>query len=233
MNKSTSNFIRPTISPGRFVCFATSFICALFSPLQAARGDSLELVNGDLYSGTLVSMTASNFVFQSEIQGLVTLPRSKVAKILFREAALPKLSSSNSAHSFSDRPTQFSLQFTNRSARPANTLARSPNTVVQELRQQGVDPKLVSHVQDQILAKSTPEVSQKFDELLGGLISGSVSLDDIRSQAKSSLQNIQEAKKIMGDDVGGVLDGYLVILQNFLNETDTSPPARNSATNTP
>ena len=101
------------------------------------------------------------------------------------------------------------------------------------MRQQGVDPKLVSHVQEQILSRASPEASQKFDELLGGLLGGTISIEDIRSQAQSSIKAVQEARGELGSDLGGVLDGYLVILQNFLKETDPAPPTRQATTNAP
>ena len=208
----------------------------------AATADTLELVNGDVYTGTIVSVNRSNLVFQSEIQGLVTLPRDKLASITFRESVATK---ANGVSPSSAGAARFSLQYTNRSLRSANSAksAKSVNStnppavraneVVQQMRQQGVDPKLVSHVQEQILSRASPEASQKFDELLGGLLGGTISIEDIRSQAQSSIKAVQEARGELGSDLGGVLDGYLVILQNFLKETDPAPPTRQATTNAP
>src|SRR4051794_31661174 len=55
-----------------------------------ALADVLELTNGDHYSGTIISMTRSNVEFQSEIQGLVKLPRDKVAKMTLHESVTTK-----------------------------------------------------------------------------------------------------------------------------------------------
>src|SRR5580692_2283594 len=54
------------------------------SPLFC-RADLIELINGDHYLGTVVSMSTSNVEFLSEIQGRVTLPRAKVAQITMHE----------------------------------------------------------------------------------------------------------------------------------------------------
>ena len=76
-------------------------------------------------------------------------------------------------------------------------------------------------------SKSSPEAAQKFNELLGGLTSGSLSITDIRAQAQNSIKEIKEAKKELGKDADGMLDGYLDILQKFVQETDspTTAPA--------
>src|SRR5437879_5182125 len=68
-------------------CFV--FVLAAATGLFAlpVKADMLELTNGDHYLGTVVSMTQSNLEFQSEIQGLVKLPRDKVAKITLHESA--------------------------------------------------------------------------------------------------------------------------------------------------
>jgi hypothetical protein len=54
---------------------------------QGGRGDTVELVNGDRYSGTVVSVNLTNVTLQSEIQGEVKLSRAKVARITFRDFA--------------------------------------------------------------------------------------------------------------------------------------------------
>src|SRR3954465_14756235 len=64
----------------------------LFASLTAllvaapSRADLLELTNGDHYSGIVIGMTKTNLEFQSEIQGVVKIPRDKVAKITLRES---------------------------------------------------------------------------------------------------------------------------------------------------
>src|SRR4051812_25331278 len=65
--------------------FLLPFLSALLvaDPVQA---DLLELTNGDHYSGIVIALTKTNLEFQSEIQGVVKIPRDKVAKITLRES---------------------------------------------------------------------------------------------------------------------------------------------------
>ena len=71
--------------------------------------------------------------------------------------------------------------------------------------------------------------SIKFNELLGGLMSGKLSVDDIRAQAKTAADQLRALKREGGEEAGFAADAYLAILDHFLKET---PPA-SSATNAP
>src|SRR5688572_12963671 len=51
----------------------------------ASLADQLEMVNGDTYSGSVLAVNLTNVTFRSEIQGTITLPRTNVARITFRE----------------------------------------------------------------------------------------------------------------------------------------------------
>jgi hypothetical protein len=184
---------------------------------QPARADLLELTNGDHYRGIVISMTLSNLEFQSEIQGRVKLPRDKVAKITFREPVVAKTTA------VSAPVTAAPLILSGPGAAPAPT----GDAVVNQMRQQGIDPKIVSQVQEQIFGKASPEAAQKFNETMTGLMSGQISVQDIRKQAQTAIGQIKSARKDLGDDAGDMLDGYLSILEKFVQETDT--PGGNSA----
>ena len=60
------------------------------------------------------------------------------------------------------------------------------------------------------------------------LMSGKLTVNDIRAEAKSAADQLKELKRDLGEDTGWALDGYLAILENFLRET--APPS-GSATN--
>jgi hypothetical protein len=51
---------------------------------------------------------------------------------------------------------------------------------------------------------------------------GQLSVDSIRVQAQKSVEEIHAMKEDLGDEGGELLDGYLLILENFLKETDKS-----------
>src|SRR5579884_660702 len=117
-------------------------VCCAFT----SRADMLELTNGDHYRGTIVSMDASNVVFMSEVQGRVVLPRKKIATVTLREVT-PK----HAAKTAASGPTAEAVTSNEASIAPAvPTTVKSgsqADAVVEELRKQGIDPKLIDQVQ--------------------------------------------------------------------------------------
>ena len=206
---------------------ATSFLrVAIFTAIfylcaWIARADMLALTNGDLYRGTIVSMDAANIVFQSEIQGRVVLPRSKVGSVTLHEVVSKPIVVAKPAAPRTTAPLV--LQGTNPSPGVSAPVApgSQADAVVQELRKQGIDPKLIDQVQEQIFGKASPEAAQKFNEIMGGLVTGQLSVGDIRKQAQSSINEIRAAKKELGGEAGEMLDGYLSILEKFMQESDS------------
>ena len=191
----------------------------------SARADVLELVNGDRYQGTVIAMDRTNVEFQSEVQGRVKLPRDKVARVILHEVAAPPVARTNAPG------PSLILDGTNvisAGGVPANT----SDAVAQKMRQEGIDPKIVSQVQEEIFGRSNPQAAAKFDELFGGYMSGKLSVGDIRAQAQNSINEIKAVKQDLGEDAGGLLDGYLVILEKFVAETSTNAPAA-AATSSP
>jgi hypothetical protein len=76
----------------------------------------------------------------------------------------------------------------------------------------------VAQVRQQMLAGS-PEAGGKFDELVNGLMTGKLNVQDIRREAQMSAQQLEELKRELGDEAGDLLDSYLEILNGFLKET--------------
>jgi len=192
------------------------FMLAVSLAAAAVRADILELVNGDSYRGVILSMNRTNVEFQSEIQGRVLLPREKVARITFREPMVKK----PVAETGQSVVPPLIIRGTN----VAHAVPSS--AVVGQMRQQGVDPKIVEQVQEQVFGKGSPEAAQKFNELMGGLTSGTLNIQDIRAQAQTAIATIRETKKELGPEAGDMLDGYLSILEKFVREsaTDTNNP---------
>jgi hypothetical protein len=199
----------------QLVCFIAPIALA-FHP-SACRADLLELVNGDHYSGIVIELTRTNLEFQSDIQGLVKIPRDKIAKITLREpvakpvAGMPAINSPTSTNS-----------------------AASADAVIQQMRAQGVDPNMINQIQQQILGQSNPEATRMFNSTMSGLMSGSISVEDIRGQARKAIQDIQAARKDLGGDsaMTDLLNGYADILQKFVSETD-APTAAGATAPTP
>ena len=195
-------------------------VCLLLAvtAVASARADSLDLVNGDHFRGTVVSMTQSNIEFQSEMLGHVSLPRNKVAHINLGETPVPKPATNSAAPRVG--PSLILQGTQNLGA----TTAAAPqgDAVLQQMRQDGIDPALVSQVQQQVFGQGNPVAAQKFNELMGGLMSGSLSVGDIRAQAQDSIKQIKDAKQQLGPDAGDLFDGYLAILESFVAETATN-----------
>jgi hypothetical protein len=164
------------------------------------------MLNGDRYVGTVLSLNTNTLLLHSEVLGDVTLPRGKVALITLRPAAVTNRASSPVA--VNSAPRQLPTARTNAAPEqlPAGFGLLAANT------------NLVAKVTGPLLDGAGPEAKAKFNELFGGLMSGTVSVDDIRAQARSAVEQVKALKKESGDDTG-MLDGYLTILEKFLGET--------------
>jgi len=173
-----------------------------------AQADQLVMQNGDRYNGKVVSVSPTNVVFQSEVLGVVTLARTKVANLTMGNA----VASTNSIAPVLAQKTNMSPDFS------------------AALRQLGNQSNLANQVRGQFLATANPEANQKFDQMLGDLGSGKMSMADLRAQAKDAANQLRALEKEAGDDSSGTVGLYLSILDNFLAETEsTSLAPTNSA----
>jgi hypothetical protein len=173
------------------------------------RADQVEMQNGDHYFGKLLSLDTNTVVLQSDMLGPVRLPRGKVALIrlgsnaptnLARVALATNVPSSASSVALTNGTIDLSAAF----------------------RQLGANTNFIQQVQSQFLGAAGPEANNKFNELVGGLMSGRLTVNDIRAEAKSAADQLKELKRELGEDGGWALDGYLAILENFLQQTASS-----------
>jgi hypothetical protein len=175
--------------------------------------DTVEMQNGDRYNGKLLSVDTSTVVIQSEVLGTVRLPRSKMASL----TVSPEVGTN--AVATPAAPTRQPSALTN----PVVDLSAA-------LRQLGGNTNFIQQVQSQILAGAGPEANKKFNDLVAGMMSGRVTVNDIRNEASSAVKQLKELKLGLGDGIGEDLDGYLAILESFLRET---APDSQTATNKP
>src|SRR5436309_2078654 len=131
-------------------------LCSILPAAATLHADQLQMQNGDHYEGKVLSVTAESVVLQSDVLGKVTLPRNKVTQLIFGSGA-----ATNSAavvpHS------------------PATTPAMQPATNIDlsgALSGLGADTNFIQQIRQQMLAGSGPQAGQKYDELVGGLMSG-------------------------------------------------------------
>jgi hypothetical protein len=173
--------------------------------------------NGDQYYGDVLSLNKDTLVIQSDVQGTIRLPRSKVASIDFGVGPV--------VHgSLTSVPTN------KVASSPALTATNSASDFSATVRQLGGSSNLMHKVEAQFLGDASPDAKDKFNELVGGLLSGKLSVNDIRAQAQATADQVRSLRKDMGEDAGSLIDGYLAILDTFLKET---APAKTAATNAP
>jgi len=182
---------------------AIAVICAAC----AVRADQVQMQNGDRYNGKVVSMSATNVVFQSDVMGTVTLPRGKVATVDLG-----------------------AVQTNPAPPRPQPIVMRgnvTTNGVAPDFSQLSAQSNLIQQVQSKFLGDATPEANAKFNQMLNDLSTGKMSMGDLRKQAADAAEELRGDIKDMGDD-SGVLNTYLSTLDEFLDQTGGVPASTNS-----
>jgi hypothetical protein len=182
------------------IFFITSTLCA----------DVVAMQNGDRYYGTVMSVSPDTVILKSDVLGKIALPRKSVASLIFGTNSVAPTEATNFVHVFT--PTNL----------PTANLAALTDTNVDlavALHNLGSNTNFIQQIRNQMLAGS-PEATGKFDEMVSGLMSGTVNIDDLRREAKASADQIRELKSDLGPDVGDSLDDYLQVLDQFVNETN-------------
>jgi hypothetical protein len=180
-------------------------VATMVAVSSASRADVVEMVNGDHYSGTVVSVTMTNLALRSSVQGLITLPREKVASITFRDAA-PKPASAQVA--------------------PKVPPAGGVMALAQRLVGTGGDTNQTNRTAEQLLENAGPEATQKYNQMVRGLLTGSLSVGELRKQAQQTITEAEKAKEELGPEASELLDGYLSILRQFLQEPSPKQKAQ-------
>lgn len=168
--------------------------------------DEVQMQNGDRYNGKVLSLNADTLVIQNELVGTLKLPRSKVSQIV-----LGTLGSANLGRNTSN---------TNAPKRELTSPPLTNAEVSAALRQLSKNTNnALGQTPEQLLDSAGPEARAKFNELLTGLLSGKLSVSDLRAQAKSTADEVRKLRGELGEDAGGLLDTYLAILDKFVAET--------------
>jgi hypothetical protein len=200
--------------------FVWSGIFFTFVAAPWLRADQVEMQNGDRYSGKVLSVSADTVVLESEVLGKINVPRKQVASLaLGTNAVAPKAAT---------QVTRVSVPTNPPTAAPLAALAGTNADLSAALRNLGANTNFIRQIREQMLAGS-PEAASNYDELVSGLMSGNLNLDDLRREAKSSADQLRALKRDLGPDAGDSFDAYLEVLDNFLKETAagpmTAPPA--------
>ena len=201
--------------------FVLSGMIFMFVAAPRLRADLVEMQNGDRYTGKVLSVSADTVVLDSEVLGNINVPRKKVATLMFgTNAAAPKAAANIARVSGSTNlPT----------AASSAALANTNLDLSAAFRHLGANTNFVGQIRQQMLAGS-PEAAGKYDEMVNGLMSGELNLNDLRREAKSSADQLRELKRDLGPEAGDSIDAYLAVLDNFLKETAAEPTNATSAT---
>jgi len=197
-------------------------LCLFLLPAVASRADQVEMQNGDRYFGKVLSLTNDTLVLQSELLGKVSVPCSKVSSI--------KLGTNFVARTPQVQPEQPAT-----TAQPLGNILSGRGTTpglnslpdLRELNKPGATATAAQQVRQQ-LTSAGPAAIGRFDQMVSGLASGKLSVNDIRAQAKSVSDQVRAFKRDLGDDAASdVLDGYLEILDSFLRDSASAGPIPN------
>ena len=194
--------------------FVSSGIFSIIIAVFPLRADQVEMQNGDRYSGRVLSVSSDTVVLESEVLGKINVPRKHVAIIAFgTNAIVPKVTSDVARASVTTNLP------------PADAmadLANSNTDLSAALRNPGANTDFIRQIRAQMLA-GNPAAVGKYDELVNGIMSGKLNLDDIRREAKSSADQLRTLQHDLGPEAGDTLSVYLDVLDNFLKETAGEP----------
>jgi hypothetical protein len=199
-------------------------VCAL-----GAQADQVEMSNGDRYVGRVLSLSNDTLLLQSEVLGALRLPRARISTISLE----PRAAGFTGFTTNVARPAPLVLRSNSATRVSAAISTNAAAEFSAAMRQLGTNSKTVQQVQDQLLTGAGPEAQAKFNDLVGGLMSGKVDLNQLRAEAKSTMDQAKRARGDMGEEGGGMLDSYLAILDSFLKETEPAVAPTNTPASQP
>jgi hypothetical protein len=216
--------------------FAIAAWCALGTPALTSA-DSIELINGDLLHGKVVSLDEVELRLVSDIHGAVIISRDKVAAIGFGERKLAPAAPTEANGIPADVQGMVRRSVTvSDPARVTATVPLSPlagQDVVRQLRAQGLTPENISELQKALPMLKEPGARRYFDDKIKGLTEGTINVQDIRKEAMRAREEYRKTAKSLGPDgekaLNQALGGYLDILDRFIRDsapktvTDSQP----------
>jgi hypothetical protein len=201
--------------------FVLSGMIFIFIAASRLRADEVDMQNGDRYIGTVLSVSADAVVLKSEELGRITVPRKNVTAMAFGTNAVAPKAASDAATVSSP---------TNLPAAPSTAELTGTNADFSAAYHNlAADTNIVAQIRQQMLA-SNPAATGKYDELVNGLLDGSLNMNDLRREAQSDEDQLRALKHDLGPDAGDSIDGYLDVLDAFLKESDSATAPTNSAT---
>ena len=192
-------------------------VCMVAAPAWV-RADTVELENGDVLNGKVLTLDAKELKLQSAVLGDIRIPRERVASIHLGNR--PATNAKRAADKPATEPAKSAEQ-------------QNLDNLLKQLQGSGVDAKTLDSLQDKLPLLAVPEVKQYFTEKVTGLMTGRLNIGDIRKDAIKVRTEILDLQKDLGPQ-GAALNGYLSILDGFLRQTEgwaaektkDAPPAK-------
>jgi hypothetical protein len=179
--------------------------------LPGYAADQVDMKNGERYLGKIVSLTADSLVLESQLAGTIKLPRSKIDTIRLNAPPVAKEV----------------VTGTNRPVIPSASV--SSNSLAKAARSGEISTADAEGSVASILEGASPEARAKFNQMVAGLLSGRMTTEDIRKEARTVAEQARSLRKDLGGEAGDVIDSYLAVLDRFLGEM----PSAGSVTNKP
>jgi hypothetical protein len=212
------------------IAVSTTILASLLGA-NFVRADYVELVNGDLIHGEVVSLDDQELRLMSNIHGAVIIARDKVAGIGFGDRRPPRPADDAARVGTRTRAAGGRIV----AGDGANVTATVPvaplpaQDIVRQLRAQGLSAENVAELQKAIPMLKDPGAKRYFDDTVKGLVEGDLNVEDIRKQAIRARDEYQKSIKGLGPDAERALNqafgGYMQILERFIRESD--PKAAN------
>ena len=167
--------------------------------------DVVQTTAGDRYVGSIVAFTNGSLVFKNDVVGVIKIPRARLAQVSFGSV---DATNAPPAHIVTSSKS--------------NTLVVADNDTQKALSQLPWHTNLINGIQAKFLAEAGPEANEQFTKMVNGLLSGQLSVSDIREQAAKAATELREARKDLGEDSTMMVDSYLAILDRFLANSGSS-----------
>lgn len=187
--------------------------CLFSSALLAAPAlaDQVVMKNGDQYRGKVICLTNDSLVFQSENLGKLSLSKPQIDTITFGSVARAELRGVKS------NTVSRQSQTTSQAPRVAAGTPGSAELAADLSRLQAATNSMAYR---DLLSQAGPEATKHFNEMVRGLMTGKLNVNDIRKQAKATANQVRAMRSEFGEEGGAVIDSYLAILDGFLKESE-------------
>jgi hypothetical protein len=204
----------------------SSILLTVVLSFVSLHAEVIQLNSGETIHGKLLSVNDKTLKIRHEIFGDMEIPRDKVLAIVLGQLSDGKLVKPDGTDAEPETPKQVIDRLVNKEFGPKTVeqleqgakRQSTPQDAVDQLRREGVDPRLTDQLHLMLPGFGAPEVQDYFNGKVSGLMDGSVTLQDIRKDAINARDQLNEIMEDLGPDAAA-LQGYFSILDNFIKKT--------------